>query len=253
MIDEIKEIPAYVKNVSIVLVEPIRAGNVGSVARVMDNTGIKKLVLVNPVEYRNDEGFSMACNSGRILLDAKVFETVEDAVKDAQVVIGATRRAGKIRTPHYRLADITPRILDIARENSVSILFGREDHGLYNEEVELCDMVFEIPTHDNCPSLNLSQAVFAFAHSLYTGQLEPGDEPMVLAEKLEVERMYEHLTSALAKLGYMEEGSEHMVPTILRNFRRLFGRAGLMQKDVGMIRGLCGEIERLEKKVSKGN
>ena len=247
-----EEIPQYVKNVSIVLVEPIRAGNVGSVARVMDNTGIKKLVLVNPVEYRNDEGFSMACNSGRILLDAKVFETVEDAVRSSKVVIGATRRAGKIRTPHFTLRDVTPRILDVARENSVAILFGREDHGLYNEEVELCDMVFEIPTHDNCPSLNLSQAVFAFCHALFIADSGPGEEPVLLAEKIEVERMYEHLSTALTSLGYRDEGSEHMLPTIMRNFRRLFGRAGLMQKEVGMLRGIFGEIERIEKK-AKGS
>ncbi len=229
--------------ISIVLAEPLYAGNVGSVSRVMGNTGFRELRLVNPREYRNDEGFSMACNSPDILMAAREYPTVEEAVKDSHILLGTTRRMGKLREPHFTLSEVVPKILSDWRAGSkVSLLFGREDHGLNNEELELCDMVFEIPSHDGNPSLNLSQAVFSVCHALFTYDLSI--EPAVKrAEREQVERLFVHLEEALKKLGYGEPGYEFLFGSIIHNFRRLLGRAGLMQKEVNMLRGILTQVE----------
>ena len=162
-------------NLSILLVEPAGAGNIGSVARVMHNTGLKRLVLVNPVDFLNDEGFRMACNAGELLLKAKVFTTLKEAVKDENFLIGSTRRKGKLRNPHFTLADIVPRVSELTLKNRVALIFGTEAHGLSNEALELCDMLFEIPAHEDNPSLNLSHAVFAVTYALFTQGGVAGD------------------------------------------------------------------------------
>lgn len=233
----------YAGKVSIVLVEPKGAGNIGSVARVMHNTGIKKLILVNPVEYLNDEGFSMACNAGEILLKAEVHDTLEVAVQDINCLIGSTRRKGKLRNPLFSLSDIVPKVVEQTQKSEVALIFGREDHGLNNEELELCDMLFEIPAHEDNASLNLSHAVFAVCYALFSAHI-PTKSAIELAPRDEVTKLFVHLEAVLGSIGYGEPGSEYLLESIMHNFKRLFGRTGLMQKEVNMLRGILTNIEK---------
>ncbi|MBE9531865.1 MAG: RNA methyltransferase [Proteobacteria bacterium] len=216
------------ENLSIMLVEPTGAGNIGSVARVMHNTGLKRLVLVNPVEFENDEGFQMACNAGHLLLQAKVYDTFAEAIRDENILIGSTRRKGKLRNPHFSLGDIIPKVGELTPANRVALVFGREAHGLNNEELELCDMLFEIPTHEDNPSLNLSHAVFAVTHAIFMSKTQVG-ESIELAPRAQVEMLFDHLDKTLYRIGYGIEGSEYLKESIMHNFRRLFGRTGLME------------------------
>jgi TrmH family RNA methyltransferase len=235
----------YAQKLSIVLVEPQGAGNIGSVARVMHNTGLQKLVLVNPVEYLNDEGFSMACNAGQILLQAKVYPTLEEASKGINCLIGSTRRKGKLREPHFSLTDIVPKVVELTSASEVALVFGRENHGLNNDELELCDMLFEIPAHEDNPSLNLSQAVFAAAYALFMNASPSIEgEAIELAPRDDVLKLFVHLEAVLERIGYGEEGTEYLLESIMHNFRRLLGRTGLMQKEVNMLRGILTNIEK---------
>ncbi len=237
--------------IRIVLVEPRSPGNIGSVARVMKNTGFRDLVLVNPVEFRNDEAFSMACKAGEMLLGPPVFQSLEEAVKGSGVVVGTTRRKGKTRYPILTLYDAVPKILSLARRNTVSILFGREDKGLRNDEISLCDLLVEIPTHNEYPSLNLSHAVFAVCHAFFNART-PAEPSMAVASREDVEMMYEHLERTLRLLGYGDavKRSEFLLRSMMRNFRKLFGRTALMPREVNMVRGVLTRIE--ERLSSKG-
>lgn len=229
-------------SIAITLVEPQSAGNIGSVARVMENTGFSNLVLINPVDYKNDAAYSMACNACATLLKAKVFSNIKDAIKDSGLVIGTTRRKGRERYPVLTLHEAIPNILTAANKNKVSILFGREDKGLKNDEIKLCDMLVEIPTHKKYPSLNLSHAVFLVCYELFSAEM-PAIPSIKLAPWEEMEAMYIHLEKTLKKLDYGEKGGRHLLLAIMRSFKRLFGRTGLMQKEVNMIRGICTQIE----------
>ena len=240
------------ENLSILLVEPTGAGNIGSVARVMHNTGLRRLVLVNPADFLNDEGFSMACNAGHLLLQAKVFPTLAEAAQEENLLIGSTRRKGKLRSPHFSLTDIVPKVSELTLMNRVALVFGREAHGLNNEELELCDMLFEIPAHEDNPSLNLSHAVFAVTHALFMEGSTSG-EAIELAPSTEVKMLFEHLDSTLFRIGYGVEGSEYLKESIMHNFKRLFGRTGLMQKEVNMLRGILTNIDaRVEESADAG-
>lgn len=230
------------RNISIALVEPQSPGNVGSVARAMRNTGFSCLVLVNPCDYLNNDSYSMACKADKVLRDAVVYKTLKDCVKDAGVVVGTTRRKGRIRYPVATLAESVPKILELAATNKVFILFGREDRGLENDEVPVCDMLVEVPTSPEYPSLNLSHAVFIVCHALFMAE-NPAANVVKTAPRDELERMYVHMEAALRTLGYGEHGGEHLLETILRSFKRLFGRTGLMQKEINMLRGIFTQIE----------
>ncbi len=228
-------------NIAIVLVEPRSAGNVGSVARAMKNTGVSALRLVNPCEYRNNEGLSMACNASDVLLNAEAFPSVRDALLDCPVAIGATRRLGRVRHPVLTLDEAIPDISRLSEKNRVAILFGREDKGLKNDEVRGLDMLVEIPAHEDYGSLNLSHAVFIVCHRLFTAR-NPVQPTLRAAQREEVERMYQHLEETLRALDYGRHGNEYLLSAIMRGFQRLFGRAGLTQKEVNMLRGIFTQI-----------
>ena len=235
-------------NIDIVLVCAQSAGNIGSVARVIKNTGMGGLSLVEPVAFEDDnDAWAMACNASEVLKEARVSKTLKEALKGARFVAGSSRRKGKLRHPTLTLDEATGEILKHAARNPVSIVFGREDRGLLNEEVSLCDVLFEIPTHPGYPSLNLSHAVFAVAYALFTsGKDFRGELAPELAQREEVEKLYAHLEKTLRGLGYGEDdkGGEYLLSVIMKNFHRLFGRTGLMEKEVGMLRGILAKIDR---------
>ncbi|GMR04934.1 MAG: RNA methyltransferase [Thermodesulfobacteriota bacterium] len=234
------------KNISIVLVEPRGAGNIGSTARAMKNNGLGDLVLVNPCDYINDECLSMACNATSVIRDARVFPDLKAALSGFSFVVGTTRRLGKARHPVFALHEAIPTVVDMCRKNKTAILFGREDRGLENPELELCNILVELPAHDDYPSLNLSHAVFLFAHYFYkAGRQGPeaaGDMTIEAAPSEEVEKMYVHMEEMLRALEYGDKGGGYLLRLIVRNCRKLFGRTALMQREVNMLRGVFSQI-----------
>lgn len=240
--EAVRDEPGKTSNISVVLVEPQSSGNVGSVARAMRNTGFTDLVLVNPCDYANNEAYSMACKADGVLRSATVYPDLSGVTSAFGVIIGTTRRLGKLRSPVFTLDEAVPMILDFASSNKVALLFGREDKGLKNEELPVCDILVEIPTHEDYPSVNLSHAVFTVCHHLYMSTHAKGPT-IEVAPKEELEMMYEHMERVLRTLDYGSEGRVFLLEAIIRNFRRLFGRTGLMMKEVNMIRGIFTQIE----------
>lgn len=225
------------------LVEPRGAGNIGSTARAMKNNGLSDLVLVNPCDFNNDECLSMACNATDIIRGARVFQGLKEALSRFGFVAGTTRRLGKVRDPVLNLHEAVGGILNMARRNSVAVLFGREDKGLKNTELELCNILVELPAHGDYPSLNLSHAVFLLAHHLFVSENEPfRGETIEAAPVEEVEKMYVHMEEALRALEYGDKGGGGLLKLIKRNFRKILGRTALMQREVNMLRGIFSQI-----------
>lgn len=229
-------------NISIVLVEPQSPGNVGSVARAMKNTGFSDLVLINPCDHSAEAAISMACNAFDILRNARVFRTLADYAEEPGIIVATTRRMGRTRYPILTIQEAAGKILELASSNKVAVLFGREDRGLHNDEVALADILIEIPTHEDYPSLNLSSAVLIFCWQLFTAG-NPKADAVKVAPRGELEKMYVHMEKTLRSLEYGDGGGEHILESILRSFRRLFGRTGLMQKEINMLRGIFTQID----------
>lgn len=246
-------------NVYFILVEPRESGNIGSSARAIKNMGFKNLSLVNPpipplikgskVRF-SDEARRLACNALDVLESAKTYHSVQNATENSSIIIGTTRRKGKRRGVIMPAEDGAKRIFDTARDNKISILFGREDRGLFNEEVEECGFLINIPTSKEQPSLNLAQAVLIVAYELSkaeyaegTGQRVKG-EGQKLVNREELVSLYERTSKILKLLEYIPKGDRDLEKKIMQNLKHFIGRAGLTDWELKMLHGICSQIEK---------
>ena len=227
-------------NIRIVLTEPEGAFNIGSVARVMKNMGLRELALVNPRDFKNDDGYRGAVGARDILENALLFQTLKEAVSDTSLVVGTTRRAGRLRRIFCSVEELPERVFPILSEKKVSVVFGREQSGLKNAETDLCHILVNIPASRNFPSLNLSHAVAVVCYKLFTFAIV--SEVPYIAEPVpsdEVEGLLDYIQSVFSDLGFFSKGTHHYVTTL---FRKIFGRAML---DEGEVENLTHVFHRL--------
>ena len=223
--------------ISVVLHRPLYSGNIGSVARAMKNMGLSSLVLVAPETKIDREAYLMACGARDILEHCLTYDSLAEAIGQAGLVIGTTARRGKQRHPIFSPREVAPRIASTAAANHVSLLFGPEDRGLDNASLDLCHLLVTIPTSRNFSSLNISQAVLLLCHEIFLAAAELNETPMYrLAGSKEVEQMYEDLGQTLTEIGFIHDSNPRHVMTAIR---RLLGRAGLVSREVKIIRGIC--------------
>ena len=229
-------------NIAVVLVEPKTPGNIGSVARVMKNTGLSRLILVNPVDLDLPEARWMAHASGDILSDAHKVFAIEEALADATMVIGTTHQTGRRRGHLYTPKEVAREALSLSQVGPVALVFGPEDRGLLNAELELCHILGHVPCASSYPSLNLSHAVMVFAYEIYVASLAPPPPPSLdLASFREVEHMYRRIDAVLTQIGFIPRNT----PTsFMRSVRRVFGRTRLERRDVATIHKICNQIGR---------
>jgi TrmH family RNA methyltransferase len=229
-------------NISFILVEPKEPGNIGASARAMKNMGFKNLELVKPRKFLTEEARQMACNAVDLLEGAKMRSSFKDAIRDKSLVIGTTRRLGKRRGLILSLKDGIKKAVAFAKKNKVAILFGREDKGLSNREVEECGFLITIPADPSSPSLNLAQSVLLVAYELSQKTYKMDIPELVGHEELEI--LYRHLRSTLKLLDYIPRGSRDLEMRIMRNLKHLIGRAGLTGWEFKMLHGICSQIEK---------
>ncbi len=234
-------------NVSFVLVEPREPGNIGASARALKNMGFRCLSLVNPAEL-TDEASWFAHNSLDVLREASVYSSLEEAVGSKSIVAGTTRRKGKGRGIIYPVRQGIQRLRALAEQNEIAILFGREDRGLYNEEVEECGFLLSIPADNRHPSLNLSQAVLIVAYELSRAEYdESGSTVDILVPHAELSLLYSRISETLKLLEYIPMGDRDIEKKIMSNLKHFIGRAGITEWEVGMLHGMCSRIEYMLK------
>ncbi len=229
--------------VSIVLVEPAVPGNIGSVARVMRNTGVSRLVLVGPGEWRTPECEWMAHGSKEVLDEARVAEDLEEAVRDCQVVLGTTHRVGRFRVVEddYRAA-LAETAAEASDGRRIAILFGREKDGLSRAELLRCQRLIRIPSAVDHPSFNLSHAVLLVAYELFRRLGEPRQRPAAapLATAAQIDRLVAHLLEAMASIGFRPRNDDPA--NFERVLRRFLGRAPLERRDAAVLHRVAGQI-----------
>jgi len=231
---------------SVVLVEPQGAMNIGSVCRVMMNFGFSDLRLVNPqADYLSKPALDMAVKAKVLLHDASIYPSLANALSDCHMVIGTTRRYGKYRDDFIYPEDIDKVTAHLDASSHVALVFGREDSGLTTAELDLCRQFLTIPTDDHYSSMNLAQAVSVCLYELSKSQLfakkNAGEKK--LADSETVESMFQHMRKTLTAIEYLDQQNpDH----ILRTFRRIFGRAGLDERETRILRGLWNRIDWLK-------
>ena len=224
---------------TIVLVEPKTPGNVGAVARAMDNFGLEDMVLVNPCEL-NDEAYQRATHGGKILDNARIHSSMAEAVKNF-FVVGTTGYVAKKEKTYHRM-NKTPRELKEDLEHGdidLAIVFGREDIGLLNEELNLCDTAVTIPTNPKSPVMNISHSVAVILYELYSENR--GMDNFKRASSKDISRMMDEFTHLLLSQNYPPHRIEHTTTM----FKRLLGRASPTAWDYSTLMGIFKRASHL--------
>jgi tRNA/rRNA methyltransferase len=229
------------ENVAVILSGTKHPGNLGSVARAMNNMGLSDLRLAAPRCALDDEAERMAKSGRGVLRGARKFRSVRGAVRGIQFLVGTTAKSGGNRSQCYAPRGLAPELLRLSERQKVGLLFGPEDTGLVDDDLLLCQKLVRIPTSSGGKSMNLAQAVMVLGYEIYLGYLEnePARVPK-LASVEQVEAMFAQLEVALLKIGFLhEQNSRHMMFAL----RRIFGRTGLEARDVGILRGIARQIQ----------
>ena len=234
-------------NLAVVLVEPQGPLNIGSVCRAMMNFGFSNLRIVNPCkDFNGLDAKKMALSALPLLENAMVVDTLEEALNDCHLAFGTTRRFGKYRKDFLPPEDFGETVASQGDDIRCALVMGREDHGLYTSELELCQHFVTIPTESAYASMNLSHAtgICLYEISKALGKTitpRTGSKPPATGEDLS--SMYAHMQKTLCDIDFLNpQNPEH----ILRTFRRIFGRAGLDKREVAIIQGLMGRIDWTE-------
>ena len=228
-------------NLAFVLVRPLQAGNVGSAARALKNMGFSDLRLVAPRAAAARMEAAMAAHARDVLLGARHYDELGDALTDCAVAIGTTCRPGLYRSGVVAMREAAAQLIVEAATNRIAIVFGPEDTGLVNRELKLCQRLVTIPTAPEYPSLNLAQAVMLAAYELMlaAGVARQMPPPEPLAPSVMVDAMMERMSQALVSIGFLPaENPEH----IMFALRAIFGRAGLSARELNILNGLAHQI-----------
>ena len=218
-------------DIDIVLVSPLYEGNVGFAARVMKNFGFAHLVLVDPCGL-GGEAVARAAHAQDVLDGAEVC-TIEDVFARSNIVVATTGAVAKSVCHPMRMPFFTPKELREhikTLDGRVSILFGRENWGLSNDEVKRCDLICTIPTTEEYPILNLSHAVGVLCYEL---SHLPRPE-YALASPFEMGHLYRHIDRFLDAINHPAFKRENTMIMI----RRILGRANLTTREASTLHGL---------------
>ncbi|MEA5509917.1 RNA methyltransferase [Crocosphaera sp. UHCC 0190] len=231
------------EKVRIILVEPAGPLNVGSVARVMKNMGLNQLILVNPhCDRLSEEARRMAVHGLDVLEQATEVNSLPEALQGCQRIIATTGRSRSLSTTFETPREALPWLL--IETLTTALIFGPEDRGLNNDELNYAQRFVSIPANPEYPSLNLAQAVAVCAYELYQAAQIHTETPLSSIDEsasFEVlEGYYQHLTAVLLKIGYLHP---HTANARLEKFRRLYRKANLTTEEVAMLRGILRQVD----------
>lgn len=235
-------------NIRIVLVNTSHPGNIGGVARAMKNMGLSRLYLVEPRQYPDEQANWRAASAGDVLEGAVVTATLEEAVADCQFVVGTSARGRRIPWPLSDPRHCAERMAEASDEQQVAVLFGREDRGLTNDELKLCNLHLNIPTSEDYSSLNLAMAVQVVCYELRmlldAPQLpvredEQWDTPFTTSENME--RFYSHLEQTLTDIDFLDPAAPRQ---LMVRMRRLYSRVRLDEMELNILRGILTQTQK---------
>lgn len=243
-------------NVRVVLVNTSHPGNIGAVARAMKNMGLRHLYLVAPQQYPHNEATWRASNAVDVLEGAIVVETFEQAIADCGLVIGTSARERTIPWPLLDPRRACAQAYGEAGRHPVALVFGREDRGLTNEELQKCQLHIHIPSNPEYSSLNIAMAVQVIAYEMrmlhVAGEIPDSamaDWDFPFAGGEDVERFFVHLDAALAEMGFLKADAPKQTSARLR---RMFQRTRLDAMEISMLRGVLSSAQYWVRKAKGG-
>lgn len=234
-------------NIRIVLTRTSHPGNIGATARAMKNMGLSDLALVSPQYFPHADATARASGADDLLASAQVFENLDDAIADCVVVLGASARERSLPWPMTDAREAASRALAESRQGRVAVVFGNEQAGLSNEELDRCQALLHIPANPEYSSLNLAQAVQVVTYELMmAARTDAGSSVATVrehppAKSADIERFYAHLEATLIGIGFLNEDNPRY---LMRRLRRLFNRAEIDANELNILRGILTEVDK---------
>ncbi len=247
--------------IRVVLVETSHPGNIGAAARAMKTMSLDRLWLVNPGTFPSAEASARATGAADLLHQARVCQTLADALAGCHYVVGASARQRSLPWPLLTARECGERVVAKARSGEVAVVFGREQSGLSNDELKLCNALVQIPTNPRFSSLNLAMAVQVISYEIQVAAggeerlRAPRETPLATAD--EMAHFFGHLERVMVESGFLSPS--HPKHLMLR-LRRLFARAEPDSNEIAILRGILSALapgsgrprpERDEESVSK--
>jgi tRNA/rRNA methyltransferase len=242
---------------AIILVRPQLGQNIGMAARAMANFGLTDLRLVAPREgWPNEWAIKAASGADWVLENARLFDTVTEAVADIHYLVATTARLREMLKPVVT-AEAAGREMrtKTAQELRCGIMFGPERSGLENDDVALAQAVLRIPVDPRFTSINLAQAVLLIGYEWFKAadttppeRLDPGNSWP--ASSAELVGLFEHLERELDVAGFLFPPEKR--PAMVRNLRNIFLRANLLEADVRALRGVVTSLSTARIKKERG-
>ena len=237
------------ENIRIVLVHTSHTGNIGSAARAMKTMGLSQLVLVNPVSAPDGKSNALAAGAGDVLANAKIVSTLAEALADCGLVIGTSARSRTLSWPMLEPRECGEKMINEVSNYPVALVFGRENNGLSNDELQQCHFHVCIPANPEYSSLNLAAAVQTLCYEVRMAYLnltrsqypenQPSDNEYPLAEDLE--GFYSHLEQTLIKTNFIIAKHPGMV---MAKLRRLYNRARPETQELNILRGILASVDK---------
>ena len=233
--------------VRIILVEPKHPGNVGAVARVMGNFGIEELILIGGCEI-NDEAYHRSTSGKHVLEKSQRFDDLKEGLAGGEVNVGTSGIIPGGDKRWYRTPIHCKDLLSKLDGRKPNLIFGREDFGLYKEELSLCEIAIRVPTNPDKPILNLSHAVGIILYELNRkNKFKLPSRPKKIKQK-EIEIMVTSFIDVLKETKYPERRM-HRAETTLR---RIISRGSLDEYEYDTFMGMIKDIEKNQNEVKNG-
>jgi tRNA (cytidine32/uridine32-2'-O)-methyltransferase len=238
--------------IRIVLVNTSHTGNIGSAARAMKTMGLKQLYLVDPVTQPDSKASALAAGATDILANAIIVDTLPQAIADCGLVVGTSARSRTLSWPMLDSRECGEKLISEAANYPVALVFGRENSGLSNEELQQCNFHVCINANPEYSSLNLAAAVQTLCYEIRMHHLALGRAPYLKREPLEnpypltneLENFYEHFETTFAESGFIRL---HHPGAIMSKVRRMFNRTRLESQELAILRGMLSSVDKTVK------
>jgi TrmH family RNA methyltransferase len=224
-------------NIRLALLNTSHPGNIGAAARAMKTMDLTDLWLVNPLRYPDAEATARASGADDLLARAQVRQNLDDVIGDCRLAVGASARVRSIPCPALTPREFAALVRDESAAGRVAVLFGCEQSGLSNAEIDRCHYLVRIPTSADYASLNLAAAVQVIAYELFVAHAtkEAGPPERISVSAGEMERFYGHLEATLVELEFLDPvNPKHL----MRRLRRLYNRARPDENEINILRGI---------------
>lgn len=223
--------------VRIVLSCPSHPGNIGAAARAMKTMGLSQLYLVNPKSFPHAQADAMAAGALDVLAQARVCESLEQALEGTVLAAALSARKRDISAPVISLREGVQELVSLAATQTVALVFGTELCGLSNDEISRCQRLIHIPANPEYSSLNLAAAVQVLCYEtrMASVSMTPLEASAEFARHEDVELFYRMLEQTLIDIGFLDPANRRR---LMPRLRRMFARTRLEKDELNILMGI---------------